>query len=99
MFTLFISVDLYHDHVVVELSVSKEELQFDIVKEALEDGIHQSKQNKKYHHHVQKDRPEIKQLDDMIQDQEKLIIKLQKEVIELRNQPHEQPQHQPLQHP
>jgi len=33
--------------VVVELSVSNEEFQFDIVKEALEDGIGQSKQNKK----------------------------------------------------
>jgi len=48
MFTLFISVDLYHDQVVVELSVSNEELQFDIVKEVVEDGIGQSKQNQKH---------------------------------------------------
>jgi len=39
---------------------------------------------KKHHHHVHKDRPKIKQLDDIIQHQEELIIKLQKELIELR---------------
>jgi len=59
MFTLFISADIYHDQVVVELSMSYEELQYDIVKEALEDGVGQSKENKK-HHHVHKDCPEIK---------------------------------------
>jgi len=47
MFTLFISADFYHDQVVAELSMSNEELQFDIVKKALEDDIVESKQNKK----------------------------------------------------
>jgi len=76
MFTLFISVDFYHHQVVVELSVSYEELQYDIVKKALEDGIGKSKQNKKHHYNVYKDHLEIKQLDDIILEQEELIIKL-----------------------
>jgi len=62
--------------VVVELLVLNEELRFDIVKEAVKDGIGQTKQHKKHQDDVHKDRLEIKQLDDIIQDQEELIIKL-----------------------
>jgi len=44
---------------VVELSMSYEELQYDIVKEVVQDGCGQSKENEKDHHHVKKDCPEI----------------------------------------
>jgi len=59
-----------------EFSMSYEELQYDIVKEALEDGFGQSKQNRKDRHHVQKYHLEIKQLDDIIKEQGELIMKL-----------------------
>jgi len=40
-------VNFYHEQVVVELTVSNEELEYDIVKEALQGGAGQPKENKK----------------------------------------------------
>jgi len=74
--TLLNSADFYHEQVVPQLSMSYEELQYDIVKEALENSGGQSKKNK--------DHLKIKRLDDLIFVQDELILKLQKEVIDLR---------------
>jgi len=50
--------------------MSYEELQYDIVKKAL-DGSGQSKENEKDHHYVKKDRLEIAQLDEIIKSKRK----------------------------
>jgi len=63
--------------------VSNEELGYDIVKEAVERGGGKLNENKKDHHHVQKDGADLLKLRHIIQVQEDNIRELQREIIEL----------------
>jgi len=54
------------------------------MKEAVEGGGGKPNENKKDHHHVQKDRADLLKLRHIIQVQEDNIRELQKEIIELR---------------
>jgi len=63
--------NFYHEQVVAELLVSNEELEYDIVKEALEGGGGKPNENKKKdHHHVHKDRLDLLKLRHIILVQE-----------------------------
>jgi len=64
--------------------VSNEELGYDIVKEAIEGAAGKPNENKKDHHHVQKDGADLLKLRHIIQVQEDNIRELQREIIELR---------------
>ena len=63
--------------------MSNEELGYDIVKESVERGGGKPNENKKDHHHVQKDGADLLKLLHIIQVQEDNIRKLQREIIEL----------------
>jgi len=64
--------------------VLNKEFEYDIVKEAVEGGGGKPNENKKDHHHVQKDRVDLLKLRHIIQVQEDSIRELQREIIELR---------------
>jgi len=68
--------DFYHEQVVAELVVSNEELEYDIVKEALQGGVGQPKENNKDHHQGHNDRLDIIKLGDIILVQEDTIKEL-----------------------
>ena len=70
---------------VAELAMSNEELEYDIVKEAVQGGVGKPNENKEDHHHVHKDRADLLKLRHIIQVQEDSIRELEGRLLSLRN--------------
>jgi len=75
--------------VVAELEMSNEELEYDIVKEVVQNGSGKPSENKEDHHHVHKDRADLLKLRHIIQVQEDSIRELEREIIELKKLVHD----------
>ena len=74
---------------VAELAMSNEELEYDIVKEAVQGGGGKPNENKEDHHHMHKDRADLSKLRHIIQVQEDSIRELEREIIEIKKLVHD----------